>query len=52
VASKHDGKKARDNHWVMQQNLAKQAGGRPGFQFTQRKQPKPPVKKPADTPKP
>ena len=33
VAAKHDAKKARANHWVMQQNLAKQKGGRPGFKF-------------------
>ena len=41
MAAKHDGKKARANHWVMQQNLAKQKGGRPGYQFTEKKPAKP-----------
>ena len=40
MAAKHDGKKARANHWVMQQNLAKQKGGRPGYQFAEKKTPK------------
>ena len=55
MAAKHDGKKARANHWVMQQNLAKQKGGRPGYQFTEKKPAKPAKKnvaaegaKPAD----
>jgi hypothetical protein len=50
VAAKHDGKKARANHWVMQQNLAKQKGGRPGYQFTEKKPAKPPAKQPAARP--
>jgi hypothetical protein len=41
VAAKHDAKKARANHWVMQQNMAKQKGGRPGFQFSEKKAPRP-----------
>jgi hypothetical protein len=41
VAAKHDAKKARANHWVMQQNLAKQKGGRPGYKFNEKKLPKP-----------
>jgi hypothetical protein len=41
VAAKHDAKKARANHWVMQQNLAKQKGGRQGFQFSEKKAPRP-----------
>lgn len=41
MAAKHDGKKARANFWVMQQNLAKQKGGRPGYQFNEKKLPKP-----------
>lgn len=41
MAAKHDGKKARANIWVMQQNLAKQKGGRPGFQFSEKKAPRP-----------
>jgi hypothetical protein len=41
VAAKHDGKKARANHWVMQQNLAKQKGGRPGYKFNEKKLPRP-----------
>jgi hypothetical protein len=40
VAAKHDAKKARANFWVMQQNLAKQKGGRPGYQFNEKKLPK------------
>ncbi len=41
MASKHDAKKARANYWVMQQNLAKQKGGRPGHKFNEKKLPKP-----------
>jgi hypothetical protein len=41
VAAKHDGKKARANFWVMQQNLAKQKGGRPGYKFSEKKAPRP-----------
>jgi hypothetical protein len=41
VAAKHDAKKARANFWVMQQNLAKQKGGRPGYKFNEKKLPKP-----------
>jgi hypothetical protein len=44
VAAKHDAKKARANHWVMQQNLAKQKGGRPGYKFNEKRPPKPPAK--------
>lgn len=40
MAAKHDAKKARANFWVMQQNLAKQKGGRPGYQFNEKKLPK------------
>lgn len=40
VAAKHDGKHARANLWVTQQNLMKQKGGRPGYQFKERKLPK------------
>ncbi len=40
MAAKHDGKHARANIWVMQQNLAKQKGGRPGYQFKERVLPK------------
>ena len=38
MAAKHDGKKARANFWVAQQNIAKSKGGRPQFQH---KAPKP-----------
>lgn len=31
VAAKHDNKRARANFWVMQQNMAKQKGGRRPF---------------------
>ena len=31
VAAKHDNKRARENFWVMQQNMAKQNGGRATF---------------------
>ena len=41
MAAKHDAKKARANHWVMQQNLAKQKGGRPGYKFNEKKLPRP-----------
>ena len=41
MAAKHDAKKARANFWVMQQNLAKQKGGRPGYKFNEKKLPKP-----------
>jgi hypothetical protein len=46
VASKHDAKHARANFWVTQQNLAKQKGGFPGWQFKE-KAPRP---KPAAQP--
>lgn len=36
MASKHDAKRARENHWVMQQNMAKQKS----FGFVHR-QPRP-----------
>ena len=61
MAAKHDAKKARANFWVMQQNLAKQKGGRRGYQFSER-QPARPVNPvgivitlaptPSDEPKP
>ena len=41
MAAKHDAKKARANFWVMQQNLAKQKGGRPGYKFNEKKAPRP-----------
>jgi hypothetical protein len=41
VAAKFDGKHARANFWVTQQNLAKQKGGYPGYQFNERKRAKP-----------
>jgi hypothetical protein len=37
VAAKHDGKHARANMWVTHQNLARQKGGRPGYQFKEKK---------------
>jgi hypothetical protein len=46
LAAKFDGKHARANFWVTQQNLAKQKGGYPGYQFSEKKRPKP-VKSPA-----
>lgn len=36
MAAKHDGKHARANMWVTQQNLAKAKGGRPHRQFKER----------------
>lgn len=36
VAAKHDGKHARANMWVTHQNLARQKGGKPGYQFKER----------------
>jgi len=39
VAAKHDNKHARANMWVTHQNLAAQKGGRPGYQFKERKAP-------------
>jgi hypothetical protein len=41
VAAKHDGKHARANMWVTHQNLARAKGGRPGYQFQERKLPRP-----------
>lgn len=35
MASKFDGKRASENFWVMQQNLAKQKGGRKPHWFQQ-----------------
>jgi hypothetical protein len=35
MAAKFDGKRASENHWVMQQNLAKQKGGRQPRSFQQ-----------------
>jgi hypothetical protein len=40
VASKFDGKRAGENFWVMQQNLAKQKGGRQPHWFQQPRPPK------------
>ena len=37
MAAKHDNKHARANMWVTHQNLAAQKGGRPGYQFMERK---------------
>lgn len=39
MAAKHDNKHARANMWVTHQNLAAQKGGRPGYQFKERKAP-------------
>lgn len=49
VAAKHDNKRARENFWVMQQNMAKQKGGRPTFLPKPRK---PKLEKSAPAPKP
>ena len=49
VAAKHDNKRARENFWVMQQNMAKQKGGRATFLPKPRK---PKVEKSAPAPKP
>jgi hypothetical protein len=42
VAAKFDGKHARANMWVTHQNLARQKGGRPGYQFQEKKVPRAP----------
>jgi hypothetical protein len=42
VAAKFDGKHARANMWVTHQNLARAKGGRPGYQFQERKVPRAP----------
>jgi len=42
VAAKFDGKHARANMWVTHQNLARAKGGRPGYQFQERKAPRAP----------
>jgi hypothetical protein len=42
VAAKFDGKHARANMWVTHQNLARAKGGRPGYQFQERKVPRTP----------
>jgi len=57
VAAKHDNKHARANMWVTHQNLAAQKGGRPGYQFKERKtpfvaKPLPPPPKATETPPP
>ena len=39
MAAKHDGKHARANMWVTHQNLARAKGGRPHYQFKERKIP-------------
>ncbi len=51
MAAKHDNKHARANMWVTHQNLAAQKGGRPGYQFKERKTPFV-TKRPAPAPKP
>ena len=40
MAAKFDGKHARANMWVTHQNLARQKGGRPGYQFQEKKAPR------------
>lgn len=35
MASKHDAKRARENMWVTQQNLARAKGGRPLYESKQ-----------------
>jgi hypothetical protein len=45
VASKHDAKRARENFWVTQQNLAKQKGGRTGYTFKEKRAPAPKSRK-------
>jgi hypothetical protein len=47
VAAKFDGKHARANMWVTHQNLARAKGGRPGYQFQERKGPRMPKGSPA-----
>ena len=42
MAAKFDGKHARANMWVTHQNLARAKGGRPGYQFQERKLPRAP----------
>ena len=42
MAAKFDGKHARANMWVTHQNLARQKGGRPGYQFQEKKAPRAP----------
>ena len=37
MAAKHDGKHARANMWVTHQNLARAKGGRPHYQYKERK---------------
>lgn len=49
MAAKHDNKRARENYWVMQQNMAKQKGGRATFLPKPRK---PKFEKSAPAPKP
>ena len=51
MAAKHDNKHARANMWVTHQNLAAQKGGRPGYQFKERKTPVV-AKRPAPAPAP
>lgn len=47
MASKHDAKRARENFWVTQQNLAKQKGGRTGYTFKEKRPKVAPAPKPA-----
>ena len=42
MTAKFDAKRARENMWVTHQNLARAKGGRPGYQFKERKAPGPP----------
>jgi hypothetical protein len=49
VAAKFDGKHARANMWVTHQNLARAKGGRPGYQFQERKAPRAPKLAPRPT---
>ena len=45
MTAKFDAKRARENMWVTQQNLARQKGGRPHRQFNERKGPPTPAKR-------
>lgn len=47
MTAKFDAKRARENMWVTQQNLARQKGGRPHRQFNERKGPPAPAKRAA-----
>ena len=47
MAAKFDAKRARENMWVTHQNLARAKGGRPLYQFKERKIPRLPKPAPA-----